>query len=1462
MKKLKNKQAIKASKLAKAQNMQNKIITVKNAEGEPDTKAEILIQNKINYTPKVSVIIPVYNVEEYLRECLDSVVNQTLKEIEIICVDDGSTDNSLEILKEYAKKDSRITVITQQNLHAGVARNAGLAVAKGEYVHFLDSDDWVEKNIYTIIPSKDQNDIIMFDSFKVDKILDKKISWKKSYLDCKKVSTNINIYEFENAPNSPWGKLFSRKFIEKFNLKFQNLRCCNDIYFIKLSIALAEKILLVDEILYNWRFNAHGNISSTRGAYSECIVKAAELLKLSLIKENVFPIYKNVFYETISKSFIYEYSQCIPENREILFKLYQNFLPEPYLSEVKDKISPEISIIMPVYNAEKTLNRAIDSVLKQTYRNFELVCVNDGSIDDSENILNFYKRFDERVQVFHKINEGPGIARNKGINIARGKYITFLDADDTLTPNALEVYLETIKNTKADIVIARYNYYSYLQKTVTKQGGHYSSKLIVNAEELKDNLYTISNPVVWNKFYKKDLIVKNNIYFPNLKSSEDVYFCGLLLSYVKKIAFLSSALINWTYDNNSSLHYTSKSKNFEESYIVYLKLKEELERRNQFTRNENAFIKSFTHTCMWSLENMTIDKDEAISIVQKYIKLLDIQHNEYFYNRLKVVINELTNRRNIIISLTSYPARIGTVNQTIESLLNQTMKADKVILWLAPEQFPNKEKDLPEHLLALCDKGLTIDWYHDIKSYKKLIPTLKKYPEAIIVTADDDLLYDKNWLLYLYNSYLTEKNVIHCHRITRLYNIGNQLRILDRNLYLNKKNCYREDIKKASYFNKLSGGAGTLYPPHSLHKDVLDEETFMQLAPTSDDIWFYIQAIRNNYRVKVVDNNLYILNYIPGTQNENCLCRINDISGNKIFYLHLYTLINKYPETKQQFNEDNIQNKQTIFSIYQNMKIMYKQELQTWYQRVTGKYLNLDNPRTFNEKIQWLKLYDSTPIKTRLADKYLVRDWVKEQIGEQYLIPLLGVYDKFEDIDFAKLPNQFVIKCNHGCAYNIIVKDKSKLDLAEAKAKLDKWMSENFAFKAGYELHYRDIKPKIIIEKFIENKGTDDLYDYKFWCFNGKLAYIQFLSERNLSGLKMAFYDRKWNKQTFVYSHPLDKKTIKKPDNLDEMIQLAEALSKGFPCVRVDFYRLNDGTIYFGEMTFTSASGNCKWNDEHINRTLGNMIKLPKLAYNIDTGEYYKLPKKSKLKPWLLLPYNLLKQKYLQEKYQNAQCQSICRQLKSMRIDIKNFGKAENGTDIATAAKVSRPAWFANEQGQGCVAESCGNTEKLSITCRGAGKLRLEFRGSDKRFDGTRFPLWIDYKSIKINGKEQLTAPVATWHDKPYRFEMPVKDGQVVTVEVVQQYHQYAKDELKDVILKLNPNSDYIRQNINRLTDKIYDKITVKPAAPRVKKPKAASNQELLASIAALNARIERLEQENRERQAQLLAAINTLKKA
>ena len=151
----------------------------------------------------------------------------------------------------------------------------------------------------------------------------------------------------------------------------------------------------------------------------------------------------------------------------------------------------------------------------------------------------------------------------------------------------------------------------------------------------------------------------------------------------------------------------------------------------------------------------------------------------------------------------------------------------------------------------------------------------------------------------------------------------------------------------------------------------------------------------------------------------------------------------------------------------------YEEELKDWYKRRTKKELDLENPKTFNEKIQWLKLYDSTPIKTKLADKYLVREWVKEKIGEEYLVPLLGVWDKFDDIDFDKLPDKFVLKCNHGCGWNLIVTDKSKIDKVEAKKKFDKWMNTNFAFCNGLELHYKNIQPKIIAEEYLENNGGD-----------------------------------------------------------------------------------------------------------------------------------------------------------------------------------------------------------------------------------------------------------------------------------------------------------------------------------------------------------------------------------------------------
>ncbi len=269
----------------------------------------------------------------------------------------------------------------------------------------------------------------------------------------------------------------------------------------------------------------------------------------------------------------------------------------------------------------------------------------------------------------------------------------------------------------------------------------------------------------------------------------------------------------------------------------------------------------------------------------------------------------------------------------------------------------------------------------------------------------------------------------------------------------------------------------------------------------------------------------------------------------------------------------------------------YIDELAKWYHASTGDTIDFSNPITFNQKLQWCKVYDTNPLKTLLADKYLVRDWVAEKIGSEYLVPLIGVWDRFDDIDFTKMPKKFALKCNHGSGWNIIVENKDDIDINEIKKKIDGWMGENFAFKAGFEFHYRDIVPKIIAEEYLEN-SDGDIFDYKLYCFDGKVKYIHFLKGRKTQ-LRMAYFDREWKKQNFYHNHPIIKERIPKPDNLDKMIQLAEKLSEGFPYVRVDFYRLNDGTIKFGEMTFTPASGTQDWIPEKANYDLGKLLNLP-----------------------------------------------------------------------------------------------------------------------------------------------------------------------------------------------------------------------------------------------------------------------------
>lgn len=270
------------------------------------------------------------------------------------------------------------------------------------------------------------------------------------------------------------------------------------------------------------------------------------------------------------------------------------------------------------------------------------------------------------------------------------------------------------------------------------------------------------------------------------------------------------------------------------------------------------------------------------------------------------------------------------------------------------------------------------------------------------------------------------------------------------------------------------------------------------------------------------------------------------------------------------------------------------------FRKFLHKEINWDNPQDLNEKIHWLKLYTDTTEWTRLADKFLVREYVKERGLEDILIPLYGRWDNAAEIDFTKLPDSFILKTNHGSGEIIKVEDKSTIDERQIRKQMNRYLKERYGYYEG-EPHYRKIKPCIIAEEYLQmpkDSFSSSLIDYKIWCFDGKPAYVWACFNRTKAGCDVEVRDLNWGyhpeKSIFASHYRNGGGVVPKPIQLDKMLEVAGLLSQGFPEVRVDLYEYN-GKVYFGEMTFTSAGGfNYFYTQEFLDE-LGGMIKLPKM---------------------------------------------------------------------------------------------------------------------------------------------------------------------------------------------------------------------------------------------------------------------------
>ena len=277
------------------------------------------------------------------------------------------------------------------------------------------------------------------------------------------------------------------------------------------------------------------------------------------------------------------------------------------------------------------------------------------------------------------------------------------------------------------------------------------------------------------------------------------------------------------------------------------------------------------------------------------------------------------------------------------------------------------------------------------------------------------------------------------------------------------------------------------------------------------------------------------------------------------------------------------------FGVYN--RLSDEEYLKRFFKMRIGHFPNLDNPKTFNEKMQWLKLHDRNPKYTQMVDKYEAKKYVASIIGEEYIIPTLGIWEHFNDIDFNQLPNQFVLKCTHDSGGLAICKDKEEFDYLGTRTMINRSLKQNF-YCIGREWPYKDVQPRIIAEKYMQDGTYAFLPVYKVFNFSGKAKLIQAIQDDKQPNESIDYYDINWGKLELRQNYPNSKKPLKKPEKLKQMIDISEELSSGIPFVRTDFYVINND-LYFSEFTFYSDSGFQKFIPPSWDEKLGEMISLP-----------------------------------------------------------------------------------------------------------------------------------------------------------------------------------------------------------------------------------------------------------------------------
>lgn len=656
-------------------------------------------------SPGVSVVIPCYNAEKYLDMCMESLLNQTLQDVEIICVDDGSTDSTLDKLNHYAQSDTRVRIFSQQNQYAGAARNLGLSKARGQYILFLDADDFFGENMVQdayAAAVADDADVVIFDAQCFD---DATGEIRKGWFLNTSLVPEKQPFCHEDCPEDfyqittavPWTKMFRRQFLQDTKLQFQTLRHTNDFFFVYSALAMAKRIRVLDKVLVNYRIGRKTNLQSTKSKSPFCFYDAYKALHDKLEELGLFGVLHRSYANQVLNGCLYN------------------------LRSMNDRISQE--------------------------------------------------------DVFEKL---------------RGEIFNALDIpDEDLSFFRIEA-----------------NYY---EMRLVKKGTFQQYLAFCASKSVRNLWYSLERGIA------------------------RIASCSRgTKAYAQALTFSVEGIIK-------ALEQCGSNDSKEYLEFAYQLVHEAF--------NGHAF------------DGITLQNFEDAGVYQGFYI---IRRHEY------EILQAMLNRR-LIVSLTTYPARIDGLAPVLESLYNQDRQADEIILWLAEEEFPGKEQDLPKYLTELVDQNrLVIRWCDNLKPHKKYFYAFQEYPDDLIVTVDDDLLYSKNMLSSLHRSYLMYPEAVSAVRV-HLMMVSEDNGILPYNAWVRETDCC---LYTPSMQLFATGGAGTLYPPELFRKEFLDRDAIQENSPLADDLWLKAMELLSGVPV-VAARPREALQYLPGSQ-EDALKLVND----------------------------------------------------------------------------------------------------------------------------------------------------------------------------------------------------------------------------------------------------------------------------------------------------------------------------------------------------------------------------------------------------------------------------------------------------------------------------------------------------------------------------------------------------------------------------------------------------------